>query len=401
MTIAHRIRAVGALSAMAASVAFPMTSFASGAVFNGQAADYATLQVAKPGGTWQNSITGTAGDTLDLMIWDHNSVPETEATNVHIQVTMPSAVATTNHKISTTISADDAASVTGSVDIGSIDPTSISFVAGSAKIYKNSGGENPTMVETTWPTGVNPNNLITTGVDLGNQKGCWQYAKAIIFQVKLTGTVTPKGVLKITKDDRRTANDSFTKRTTVNPGERVEYRITAENIDEQGIARNIRLQDFLPAGVTYVAGSGKLTNPDGSVISIADGVTNGMVILAQLNPHEKAYFSFLADTATTFTDGTCALNKATLSGDNTSNGPQSDTADVCFVVKPKPTPTPTPTATPPVPTPKPTPQPTLPHTGPEGSLVASLMVSGFGLTSGRYALLKRKLKKQARNIDIA
>jgi uncharacterized repeat protein (TIGR01451 family) len=399
MTIAHRIRSVAALTAMTAAVAFPMPSFAAGAVFNGQEADYPTLQVARPGGQWGHTASGVAGDILDLMVWDHNSVPDTVAHNVHIKVTLPTESAPqTTHTITATLSADDAATVTGTATITSAEPTSLDYIAGSPVLYKNSGGENPTLVPINWPAGVNPDTLVTTGVNLGDQQGCWQYAKAIILQVKLKGvTVPPKGVLKITKDDRRTANDAFSKRTTVNPGDRVEYRIAAENIDEQGIAKNIRLQDFLPAGVNYVAGSGKLTKPDGTIVSVADGVTGGMIILDQLKPHEKAYFSFLADTATTFKDGECTTNKATISGDNTSNGSQSDTADVCFV-KVVITPTPTPTPTPPAPTP--TPQPTLPKTGPEGSLLASIVTSGFALSTGRYALMKRKLKKQARSIDI-
>lgn len=397
MTIAHRIRSIGAFSAMTAAVMFPMTSYAAGAVFNGQPNDYPTLQVGKDGGSWQSSISATAGDTLSLLVWDHNSVPDTTAHNVHIKVTVPTNEATT-HVPTATISADDAASVTGSVTIDTAPgATTMSYIPGSAKLYKNSGGSTPTLVETSWPTGVNPDTIITTGVNLGDQNGCWQYAKAIILQVKLNGVTPPPAVLKITKTDRRTVNDPFSKSATLNPGDRVEYQIVVENIDEQGIARNLKLQDFLPTDVTYVAGSGKLTKPDGTTVSISDGVTGGMVILDQLKPHEKVTFDFLADTSKAFSDGTCVTNRAKTSADNATNSPE-DTAKICFVVKPTPTPTPSSTPTPTAPTP--TPQPTLPHTGPEGSVVASLLVSGFGLSTGRYAFMKRKVKRQSRSIDI-
>ncbi|MEZ0286900.1 MAG: hypothetical protein ACAH35_03625 [Candidatus Paceibacterota bacterium] len=396
MTNTNRLRALVALPALLAMVMGPATALAAEPVFNGQPNDYPTLQVGKAGGDWKTAIDAEAGDTLSLLVWDHNSVPDTTAHNVTVKVSLPDATtARTNHSVSATVSADNAAAVSGSVAIKTADQTKLSFVPGSIKLYKNTGGENPVLTETTFPAGVNLADLFTTGINLGDQMGCWQYAKAIILQVKLTGVEQPveKGVLRLTKDVRR-GSDNYTDRVTVNPGERVEYRIMAENIDERGTARNIKLQDFLPANVNYVAGSGKLTKPNGETISFSDGITAGMVVLDELKPGQKVYFTFLADTAKSFTDGQCVINRATVTGDNTTNSPE-DTADVCFVVKPLPTPTPTP-----VPTPVPAPHPTLPKTGPEAGLLATALVSGMGLSTGRYALLKRKVKRQARNIDI-
>jgi uncharacterized repeat protein (TIGR01451 family) len=224
-----------------------------------------------------------------------------------------------------------------------------------------------------------------------------EQAKAIVLGLKLTGQVVEhKGVLKIDKDARRSTDDAYSERPHLKPGEKVQYRIVVENIDENGVARNLKLQDFLPQGLTYVAGSGQLTKPNGETISLSDGVTSGMVILSELKPHEKVIFTFWANTADTFQDGNCVTNRAQIWADNVTESKQ-DSADTCFI-KTAPTPTPTPVTTP---TPTPQPHPTLPHTGPEGSLLASALVSGFGLSTGRYALMKRKLKKAARSIDVA
>lgn len=394
MTITNRFRSLVAAAGVFASVVLPVAAHAATPVFNGQANDYPTLQAAMHGGQWGASVAAHAGDTVSLLVWDHNSVPNSIARNVRIKVNLPSADFRNNHTISASVSADNAATVTGSVAITSTELTKLSFVPGSAKLYANTGGANPTLAQINWPGNVNPDTIVTTSVNLGDQEGCWQYAKAVILQVQLAGqpVENPQGVLSIKKDNRRAGESQYTDRSTVKPGDRVEYRIIAENIDGRGIARNIRLQDFLPAGVTYVAGSGKLTKPNGETMSLSDGVTAGMVILDELRPGQKVTFTSLADTALTFKDAQCVTNRAKVSGENATNAPE-DTTDTCFVVH-----TPTPTPTPPTPTPAP--QPELPKTGPEASLLAAAMVSGLGLSTGRYALLKRKVKRQARSLDI-
>lgn len=393
MNFISRLRTFAIVPVLAALVASPASLRAAAPELNSQPDDYPTLQVGKDGGAWQTSMAATAGDTLSLLVWDHNSVPDTTATNVKVKVTLPDAgTFTMNHTATAVVSADNVAkSANGAITITTDGETKLSYIPGSAKLFKNVvSGNSSSLVETSWPAGVTPDQVVTTGVNLGDQQGCWQYARAVILQVKLEGKpVEHKAVLTLKKEVRRTENDQFAGSATANPGNRVQYKLTVRNIDGQGVAQNVSLHDLLPVGLTYVPGSGVLTKPDGTTVSLADGVTsdNGIVIIPALNPNETAIVTFSADTATTFTNNSCATNTVTAVAGNSDSTPKA-TADLCFLV---PTPTPTP----------PTKTPELPHTGADAGLLGTLAVSGFGLSTTRYAFLKRKLKRASRNIDVA
>jgi uncharacterized repeat protein (TIGR01451 family) len=392
MTLRSRI--FGLISALAVLVV-PTMSYAADAAFNTLPDDFATLQVRNTGSAWGTSASAKAGDTLDLLVWDHNSVPGSTAHNVTVKVALPNPTTDSMaHAISASVSADNAATVTGNVLISTNGMTKLSYVPGSAVLYKNVPGNDgsKSLVQTSWPTNVNPDNVVAGGVNLGDQEGCWQYAQAVLIKVKLDGPIVIdyKSVLSIKKEVRRTSNDAFGVRATANPGNRVEYKVSVTNVDANGVAHQVKLTDILPTGVTYVAGSGKLVKPNGETVSVSDGVTaGGVVVLDNLKPGETLVFTFFADTAATFTDGTCAKNTVKVTADNTTNSPDA-TADVCFVV----------VRTEPTPAPKPTPKPELPHTGPEMNLLGASMLSGLGLSTSRYALLKRKLQKRAKSLDI-
>src|SRR5690606_32965585 len=63
----------------------------------------------------------------------------------------------------------------------------------------------------------------------------------------------PKAILDIVKDVRKAGTkDSFLDTVNTKPGQKVEYRLTIRNLDGKGIARNLRVKDMLPAGLTYV-----------------------------------------------------------------------------------------------------------------------------------------------------
>jgi uncharacterized repeat protein (TIGR01451 family) len=388
MKISHRFPVLAILPALFAGL-MPSSAYAADPIFNGLEADYPTLQVAKFGGQWQTSINAAAGGTLSLLVWEHNSVPGSVARNVRVKVNLPSEEERTSHTVTASISADNAATVTGSVAINTSTNTKLEFIPGSVKLYQNTGGENPVLTETSWPGTINPNNVVTTGINLGDQEGCWQFARAVLLQVRLKGAVVEephKATLTLKKEVRRTSNDDYSTRTTVTPGTRVQYRMTVKNIAGEGIAKNLQLNDFLPEGVTYVSNSAIVHLPDGSTFS--DFPDEVSVIVPELKPGETVVVTFLADTKDTLRN--CVTNRATVEAENTNNSPDAS-ADVCFVVS---------TPTPPTPTPTPTPQTTLPKTGGEGAILGSTLLSGLGLSVGRFGLMKRKLRKQAKNVDI-
>jgi uncharacterized repeat protein (TIGR01451 family) len=398
MKISQRLRALAVLPAFLVGL-LPATATAATPAFNSLPNDYPTLQVSRVGGPWQTFINAAASDTLSLLIWEHNSVPGTVAQNVRVRVNLPTTESAA-HTVTATISADNAQSITGSVTINTNNQTSLEFIPSSVRLFRNTGGENPILTETTWPAGINPDQVVTTGINLGDQEGCWQYARAVLLQIRVKGKVVeePKAVLSLKKEVRRTESDQFSNRTTVNAGDRVQYRLTVTNVDGQGVAKNLRLRDILPAGISYVPGTSRVTLPNGQTVNLVDGITaDGLVVVPELKPGETVTVTFWAETGKSLTK--CAMNKAQASADNAKNMPE-DSADVCVVEKPLPTPTPTAPAPTPVPTHPAPPQPTLPKTGAEGIILGSTLLTGLGLSTGRYALMKRKLRRQAQDIDI-
>lgn len=371
--------------------------------FNNLPDDYGTILVGKSDQTWKtatNTVSAQSGDIVSVFIWDHNTVVNSTAENVKIQAAVSTSEAA-SHTISATVSADNAASVSGTatINVGAI--STIEYIPGSAHLYKNVNGN---LTQADFPSGVDGNNVVTTGVNLGSQGGCWQYSQAIIFQVKvITKHVAPKPIMKIEKMVRKYGtSDDFQPSVRVNPGTAVEFRITVSNVNNDGAAENVTLKDILPGGLTFTTPS-RIVYSDGSTGEITEAMLkNGAVIVQHLGANQSVNVYFASNTASTYINDQCVVNTAQESTETLPGEVKEATAQVCFAVAPTPTPTPTPTATPTAtPTVYPTPTPTLPKSGPEMALLVPGGLSGLGLFLSRRFGRKQQLTKSLRKIDIA
>jgi uncharacterized repeat protein (TIGR01451 family) len=233
-----------------------LTAGASGPVFNGihtPNGDYPTLQVAKAGDTtWSTSRDANIGDTLYLYVWVHNSGDAT-ANNVHAKVTLPTDTATT-FSPSATLTADNAASLTGNVTINIGQESRLSFVPDSAQLQKSQMGSDGRfhMVDVSWPTGVNGNDVVgPNGVALGNIDPCWQYAQAIRLQVRVEGT---QAGINTNKKVGIAGGAPFSDAVNAQPGDAAEYRIFFENTGT-GTGHEPQIEDTLDAHHKYIPGT--------------------------------------------------------------------------------------------------------------------------------------------------
>lgn len=239
--------------AVAATAAIVLGAFTASAtatpVFNSNTNDYPTLQVAKSGATaWGASSTVSPGDTVNLFVWDHNSVPDTTANNTSIKVTLPSAQAATQ-TISASVYASNAATVTGTATLTSsiaANQFKVSYVAGSAKFLRNVNGQ---MTQVAWPTGVDGEKVVTTGVNLGDQQGCWQFAQGVLLQVKIEGTSAAINTNK--KVALAGGTGGFVDTNIARPGDAINYRIFVENTGSS-IGVTPKIVDTLDAHLSYV-----------------------------------------------------------------------------------------------------------------------------------------------------
>lgn len=216
--------------------------------FNFLSNDYPTLQVAKSGGAWSSSASVSPGETVSMLIWVHNGVVDTTAQNTRARLDLPTASAT-SHQATARVWADNASTVTGSVTLNSGTESILSYVQDSAQLLTNIDGH---MTVTNWPTGVNKNDVATqNGVSLGDINGCWQYAKAIMVQVRVDGT-TPG--ISTNKRVQLLGGAPYDMNADAQPGDTVSFKIYVENTGT-GTARNPMVVDTLESRLAYVPAS--------------------------------------------------------------------------------------------------------------------------------------------------
>lgn len=291
-------------------------------VFNGNSSDYPTLQVARPGQNWGTSTSANPGDIINLLVWDHNSAENTVAQNVKIKIALPSGVANT-HSVSATLSANNAASVTGTIAVNASAETKLTYINNSAVFYRNVNG---TMQQVGWPSTVtDPNAVVGAGIYLGDQIGCWQYSQAVLIQARVEG-VSP-AISTNKKVELAGGSETFGNTAVAQPGDAVNFKIYLENTGA-GTGVNPRITDTLDSHLTYIPDSSymiiKRNNQDYQVPLLDELINfNGQTITWAFEnmagtPDAALYLIFQARVApaASFPVGTTVLeNQATSSFD--------------------------------------------------------------------------------------
>ncbi len=203
-----------------------------------------------------------AGKTYTIRMVVHNNAADNlnlKAINTRAMVGMPSNSGTTL-SITNYVSADNAdpVKVWDEVVFKGSKEFSLVYVPGSARIYNNgyaAGGSGKPLTD----------SLVTSaGSVLGYEKagdgiipGCFKYLSYVEYKVKPQFADTPE--YSLVKDVRKSGTTTYGQNASVNPGDKVDFRITFKNTGKVTL-ENVIIKDVLPAGMTYVSGSAKLQN---------------------------------------------------------------------------------------------------------------------------------------------
>jgi len=136
---------------------------------------------------WGTSTSADPGQTLTFLVHIHNTVYNTTANNVNVQVVLPTGPVT-SYTSRVLESADNASSIAGTTSFTVSSPSTIDYIPGSTVLYDH----NDKVI------GTLPDTITTSGVTVGNIQGCYNYEEWIMFKAKVNSPVYPKPACELT-----------------------------------------------------------------------------------------------------------------------------------------------------------------------------------------------------------
>jgi len=309
---------------------------------------------------YSDPVTGNPGDNIAGLIYIHNDVKGSTATNSKVKVDLPSTTTNKSAVLKETLSAENAnpTEISDTLTANLSADANINYVPGSAKFYHVVNNQS---VEIPFPNG-DGNNLTTTGVNLGKLQGCTEFVYFISFIFKTTPKDVPAANFTVAKTVRNIScgETSFVKSNYANPGETLEYKIDFQNTGKA--AADIFVVDKIPTGTTFVPGSATLTR-SGTEQKLSDILVGEGVSIANVAAGEKGTIKFKVKVNSDVKDKEVLVNNVTLYFNKISICDTAQTT-VKVVVTP----------TPPVPT-----TPALPVSGPVETASALVSLSGMSI----------------------
>lgn len=323
-----------------------------------------------------NPVFGEPGDEFRGLIYIHNDELDTTAKDVTVKVSIPSETVDKKAQISARVSAENADSISDSLSVDLTGNADIFFEPGTVKLFKVDEDGNP--IQIPFPHG-NGDDIVTTGVRIGDIQGCFQFVKYVSFGFKTKAKEVPKQPnLHVSKLVRNvsTGEGNFVQSNQAHAGDTLEYKINFSNTGEAE-AFNVLLKDVIPPHTKFVNGSAVLSINGGPEQKLFDGdnlVEEG-IRLKEIEPRESSYVKFRVVIDKDTAAGTVLTNTAILDG-------LSSTAQTTIVAVAVPTVTPTPA--------KP-----LPVTGPietASAIIASMIMGAYGFIRYRRYMATREVK---------
>ena len=246
------------------------------------------------------------------------------------------------------------------------------YVPGSATIHNFGLTNGKTMAD----------SIVTTGASIGfdaldgTVPGCNEFAGFVTFRVK-----ADQPNFTVAKQVHKTGTTGWKESEAVLAGESVDYLVTYKNTGTTA-QNDVVINDILPAGVSYTAGSTSVanaTNPSGVIVG--DNITKGGINIGNYAAGSAAYVKFTAKVGANDSLPTCGANTLRNTAKaQTNNGTKEDTADVTV----------TKTCQPPVTPVTPVTPAELPKTG-AGENIAALFGLGLLIASIGYYLASRRV----------
>ncbi|MEK7602957.1 MAG: PKD domain-containing protein [Patescibacteria group bacterium] len=244
---------------------------------------------------WSDPVNGvTQGAEVEAKIYIHNNADARlnsqpgqpgVAKDVKVKVELPKGSAKTQ-QAKATISASNALpkDVFDTLDMTGANGGffEIAYVPGSAKLHR--GGKTTALGD----------NLVTTGVNLGDQKGCFDFIEEVTFRMKVN--MPRYTIQKEVRHEGGTSND-WKENVNIDNNKRVEWLITFKNTGATEL-KHVKIVDEVPVGLTVVPGSVKLINgnyPSGFTYPDSAIQANGRQVnvdIGNYNPGILAYVLF-------------------------------------------------------------------------------------------------------------
>jgi len=283
--------------------------------------------------TYSDSASLTAGHEYVVYVYYHNNA----ATNLnasgkgiakgaYVKSQIPATVAngSTDVKAVSYVGASNATPGQVWDDISFSNTTgsdiALRYVPGSSTIHNFGKSNGMTMSD----------SIVTTGASIGYDAldgvvpGCNDYAGYVTFRVK-----ADQPNFTVTKQVHKTGTTGWKKTEALKAGDSVDYLVTYKNTGTTS-QNNVVINDLLPKGVTYTAGTTKVantTNPSG--IAVGDNITKGGINIGNYGPTATAYVMFSAKIDANDALPTCGANTLRNTAKaQTTNGTKEDTADV-------------------------------------------------------------------------
>lgn len=289
-----KLFAITAILALAVQFALPGLAKASGPEFAAEKKLLRGMNITKNQQDWTDPVTGNPGDEFRGIVYIHNNVVNTTATNTTVKVTIPSATVNNSAVIAATVSASNAASISDTLRMNLTGYADISFIPGTVKLFAVDAQKNP--VQISFPSGNGDAVVSPAGVSIGNIQGCFQFVHYVSFGFKTRARVVPNQPnLHVTKlvRDVSTGESNFVSADQGFAGDTLEYKINFSNTSEAE-ALNVLLKDVIPPHTKFVNGSVVISRNGGPEASLANGdnlVGNG-ITLDRIEPRENSYVKF-------------------------------------------------------------------------------------------------------------
>lgn len=292
------------------------------------------LNYSKGEDVWKDPVSGEAGDTFSGYIYYHNGIENETAVNTRIKVSVPSKTTNKTAKLDASISADNAQTITDTVVNGKIvglsgltvnldQDADVEFIKGSVKWYPNKSDSAVSL-----PFGQSGDEILSSsGLNIGDIQGCWDYSGFITFAFKTKTKVVPANLtLQKTVKNVSKGQTSFVESVSAAKSEKVQFKIETAN-NGGSDAENVVVSDLLPADLSVVPGSAKLDKSGVlSNISEANLLASG-VNIGNLAVGEKATILFEATAPASIAVAKTVVNTAKVTSGNIN---LSDTAEVCL-----------------------------------------------------------------------
>lgn len=231
-------------------------AMAAGPHFNDNAQDRPTLQVTNyttnPDG-YGLSTSVKPGDQVAFKVYIHNNEPDTVAYATRVLATITNGY-NTSHTGTATISASNAASVSGSATITSSQPVKLTFVDNTTRRWWFTDAS---MQYVQYE--VMPNTILNGGIDIRDVNGCWQWIQYVTYVFNVEAQPVQPAVIGINKQVAlvTAGGNPYVENVTAKNGDTVSFSLGLTNTGGSA-ATNVVVKDVLPSGLEFISGSTKL-----------------------------------------------------------------------------------------------------------------------------------------------